>query len=239
MIKSKVKTFFVNLVGKARWRKMYRTFEDITKGFKRVSYSQEGEDLILYRIFEKKKNGYFVDIGAHHPRRFSNTYLFYKMGWSGINIDPTPGSMEAFKRERKRDVNLEIGVGTEEKILDFYMFDEPALNSFDKEVSLKRDKETDYSIINTVLVQILPLHIILEKNLPKGQEIDFMSIDVEGLDVEILKSNNWNKFRPDFILIELLNWSPENESQLYMESIGYEFFAKTFNTVFYKKLTSA
>ena len=58
------------------------------------SFSQEGEDLVLARIFEGKKNGFYVDIGAHHPTRFSNTHYFYRRGWSGINIDAMPGSMK-------------------------------------------------------------------------------------------------------------------------------------------------
>lgn len=75
------------------------------------SYSQEGEDMILHRIFERQCKGFYVDIGAHHPFRFSNTYLFYKRGWSGINIDAMPGSMNIFNKFRNRDINLEYGIG--------------------------------------------------------------------------------------------------------------------------------
>ncbi|MFT7246563.1 MAG: hypothetical protein ACI82A_003940, partial [Candidatus Azotimanducaceae bacterium] len=70
------------------------------------SWSQEGEDQILRRIFEQQSTGFYVDVGAHHPKRFSNTFLFYKLGWQGINIDAMPGSMALFNRERSRDLNL-------------------------------------------------------------------------------------------------------------------------------------
>jgi hypothetical protein len=60
------------------------------------SYSQEGEDMVLYRTFETVKEGFYVDVGAHHPDRFSNTYKFYKQGWRGINIDAMPGGMDPF-----------------------------------------------------------------------------------------------------------------------------------------------
>ena len=83
--------------------------------YKNLSYSQNGEDRILHRIFENQKSGFYVDIGAHHPFRFSNTFLFYKMGWKGINVDAMPKSMEIFKRFRPRDINLELAVGTIEK----------------------------------------------------------------------------------------------------------------------------
>ncbi len=75
------------------------------------SYSQNGEDRILARIYERQRYGFYVDIGAHHPFRFSNTYLLYKRGWNGINIDAMPKSMELFNKYRNRDINIECGVG--------------------------------------------------------------------------------------------------------------------------------
>ena len=68
--------------------------------WKRHSYSQEGEDLVLRKIFKKQDKGFYVDVGAHHPKRFSNTFLLYKKGWNGINIDATPGSMKLFNKFR-------------------------------------------------------------------------------------------------------------------------------------------
>ena len=78
------------------------------------SYSQEGEDLVLARYFAKSSLIY-VDVGAHHPTRYSNTYLFYSQGWRGINIDAMPGSMDAFRRDRPRDINIEALVSTSKK----------------------------------------------------------------------------------------------------------------------------
>ena len=78
--------------------------------FARRCYSQEGEDMILQRMFGQRREGFFVDVGAHHPFRYSNTYLFYKKGWRGINIDATPGSMREFEKYRPADINLEVAV---------------------------------------------------------------------------------------------------------------------------------
>ncbi len=72
-----------------------------------LSYSQEGEDLILQRFFETKENGFYIDVGAHNPTRFSNTFIFYLKGWRGINIEPTPGSKTAFDSVRPKDLNIE------------------------------------------------------------------------------------------------------------------------------------
>ena len=84
-------------------------------GYWLKSYSQEGEDIILARIFGKQQNGFYVDVGAHHPYRFSNTYFFYKRGWKGINIDAMPGSMKIFNKYRPRDKNIEAGISDTKK----------------------------------------------------------------------------------------------------------------------------
>jgi hypothetical protein len=148
------------------------------------SYSQEGEDLILLRIFEKKRTGFYVDVGAHHPFRFSNTYLFYRMGWRGINIDATPGSMKFFNKFRKRDINIEVAIGEKEDILTFYIFNEPALNTFNENLARQRNGKMGYYIIKELPLKVLPLSKILEEYLPEGQEIDFLNVDVEGKDFE-------------------------------------------------------
>lgn len=82
-----------------------------------LCYSQEGEDLILETFFDEVKNGFFVDIGAYDPIRFSNTYLFYLKGWTGINIDARPESMNDFDEIRPKDINLEIAIGQQEEML--------------------------------------------------------------------------------------------------------------------------
>jgi len=94
------------------------------------SFSQEGEDIILSRLFNDKKNGFYVDVGAHHPFRFSNTYKFYEKGWSGINIEPNPEDFHLFSKYRNRDININAGVGSNDGTLTYFMFNEPALNTF-------------------------------------------------------------------------------------------------------------
>lgn len=204
------------------------------------SYSQEGEDFILRKIFGDKKNGFFIDIGAHHPRRFSNTFMLYQQGWRGINIDAMPGSMDDFNRDRNRDINLEIPVLKDRAVLKYYQFNEPALNSFSSEISASRNGNNGYSITNIVDLEGFPLHYILEKYFPEGvSEIDFMSVDVEGLDLDVLESNDWQRFRPNIILVELLNCSLSNlqNDPVYdfLTSKGYSVFSKCMQTVFFIK----
>jgi FkbM family methyltransferase len=205
--------------------------------YAQVYYSQEGEEIILRRFFNYKNEGFFVDIGAHHPIRFSNTYLLYKMGWRGINIDPMPGCMLEFDRFRKMDINIEVGIADNAKELNFYLFSEPALNTFSEEKAQQIINKTNYKLINTIKVKTKTLAEILQKYVKPSIEIDFFSIDVEGFDLKVLKSNDWKIYKPKVIVVEsnISDITSLNSCELsiYLENIGYKPFAKTFKSVFY------
>lgn len=156
--------------------------------FGKRSFSQSGEDMILRHLMNNKKSGFYVDIGAFHPKVFSNTYYFYKKGWRGINIEPNKEMWKLFGKSRKRDINLNVGVSSKKGSFSYINFKTPALNKFVKKGGRK--------------VLCLPLSVILEKNLPRGKSIDFMSIDVEGMEMEVLRSNNWHKFCPKILVVE-------------------------------------
>ncbi|MBT8534598.1 FkbM family methyltransferase [Polynucleobacter paneuropaeus] len=204
----------------------------------RISFSQEGEDLILARIFESLgvKKGFFVDIGAHHPYRFSNTYYFYRRGWAGINIDPRPGTKKLFNFFRPRDITIECGISSIESSLTYYSFNEPALNTFSREEAHSK-KSSKYKVINEIQISVTTLKKVLDGHLPMGAQIDFMSIDVEGFDYEVMYSNDWLKYRPTIIAIELLNASIERlgvhpTAEILFEN-DYRLLAKTHNTFFF------
>lgn len=197
--------------------------------------------MVLRRIFEGTRSGFYVDVGAHHPKRFSNTFFLYQLGWSGINIDAMPGSMRLFERVRPRDINLELGVAQESGSLDYYVFNEPALNGFSEALSTERDRPgQQYFVERTIRVQVAPLKDILDKHMD-GQEIDFLSVDVEGLDLEVLKSNDWTLFRPRFVLAEILGRSLHDLHRdpvvQFMGDRGYVLYAKQVNTVFFRDAT--
>lgn len=205
------------------------------------SYAQEGEDMVLSRFFGNKTNGFYVDVGAHHPKRFSNTYTFYKRGWKGINIDAMPGSMELFTKIRPRDTNLEMGVSSTEESATYYIFNEPALNTFSQEEAQKKNGMGDYKIIEKIQIPSLKLSSLLEINLPPQIKIDFMSIDVEGLDMDVLKSNDWKKYRPHILVVEDIGFelSPQalstNTLYQFLVSNNYDLVGKTYNTLFFKE----
>jgi len=173
--------------------------------FSTQSFAQDGEDVLLYSFYKYKKRGhkgFYVDIGAHHPFRFSNTALFYAKGWTGINLEPTPHLIKLFRKYRRKDINLELAVSDVKGKLSFFEFNEPAINGFDEKLSLERSKMPQYQLIAQKEIPVMPLSEILDKYLPQGQAIDFFSIDVEGHDINILRSNDWEKYKPEFILIE-------------------------------------
>jgi FkbM family methyltransferase len=202
------------------------------------SYSQEGEDIILRRIFDGQKVGFYVDVGAHHPRRFSNTHIFYRRGWYGINIEPNPDAFRLFQSDRGRDTNLQLGVSDRPGRLTYYQFDESALNTFDETLAFWRLANTPFRLVTKIEVAVERLDDILERALPANQCIDFLSIDVEGLDFAVLQSNDWQRFRPTCVLVEALGTSLENiiRSELFafMKSQGYVLFAKMFNTLIFR-----
>lgn len=206
-------------------------------GYWLKSYSQEGEDIILARIFGEQQTGFYIDVGAHHPYRFSNTYFFYKRGWKGINIDAMPGSMKIFNKYRPRDKNIEAGISDTKKKMKYHIFNEPAINTFSEEIA-KKANSPEYRIIDVIELDTLTLEEILDINLEAGQKIDFLDIDVEGFDFNVIKSNNWQKYRPKVILVEILKITnifdlKDNEIVKYLEETGYQFFAKTYNTIIF------
>jgi len=203
-----------------------------------TSYSQEGEDLVLRRLLEGRDAGFYVDVGAHSPKRFSNTYYFYERGWRGINIEPAREAIAQFVRVRPRDINLCLGIAEAPGELTYYIFDEPALNTFDDALRRDREARTPYRVVGTTTVTVDRLDRVLQQKLPNGQLIDFMSVDVEGLDLEVLRSNDWDAYRPGFVLVEALDFRLEQAAlhplHIYIRSVAYEVVAKTLNTLFYR-----
>lgn len=205
------------------------------------SNSQKGEDLMIDKYFNHKKNGFYIDVGACHPQRLNNTKLFYDRGWRGINIEPNPERIKLFLRDRKRDINLNIGIGTVKKIAVFYELEHAGVSTFSKE---EADSllNLGHKLRKKINVPMYRLEDIMKKYVKV--DIDFMSVDTEAMDLEVLKSNNWGKFRPKLLCVEtidfvdLLTSSKENLKRKetisgYLLGKGYEeFFTNGLNTVY-------
>lgn len=216
------------------WEK-YSKKIDARKMGTALSFSQSGEDMVIRSLNRRKRNGFFVDIGAHHPIWYSNTYHFYLNGWKGINVDPIPGVMKLFDLIRPNDINLEIACG-KVGVSSFNIFEDGAYNTFDQSIAKHLINTKVSNLIKTIEIKKHTLSQILDLYLPKNTIIDLLSIDAEGMDVEILETNDWDKYRPLFVCAECHTADdarPMNP-RLVLESKGYEFIAKTEFSAIYR-----
>ena len=216
----------------------HRRFSRMYLGEKRINtFSQEGEDLILDRWFKNRSKGFYVDIGAFHPIIFSNTYKFYLKGWTGINLDAMPGSMTEFNKVRNGDVNLELGISSSGADLNYHMFSPGVFNTFNLEEAEKKKKWPNVKYLKSEIIPTSRLEQILLAHVPEGVDIDFISIDVEGNELDVLKSNDWVNFRPKMLIVEILRQTLDeilnNPITCFLHEQQYELIAKTANSIFY------
>lgn len=211
--------------------------------FQKISYSQSGEDLIVKYIFENLniKNPTYIDIGAHHPYYISNTALFYQNGSRGINIEPDPTLFKAFIKERKKDINVNIGIGSKNEELDFYVISSSTLNTFSKEEAYNYQKEGNYTIKSIEKIKVKTLSNVINE-FSNGIFPHFLSIDAEGIDELIIKSIDFDKNFPIVICIETISFSnsgnglKNKELIKYIEQKGYLLYADTnINSIFVRE----
>jgi FkbM family methyltransferase len=199
--------------------------------FGKRSYAQSGEDIIVDIILEKKKRGIYIDVGAFHPKLFSNTYLFYKRGWSGLCIEPRIGAETDFAKVRPRDKFVGMGVGAKKDVLEYLEFDDVAANTFSKSQANLYVKKAGRKIIGKTNVVVMPLRDILASAEMEGKTIDILSVDVEGMDFAVLRSNDWEKWRPRIVIVEDLKFDLERPTSSgvvkYLRGLGYKLVAKT------------
>jgi FkbM family methyltransferase len=196
------------------------------------SHSQHGEDIILFNLLKKAKKGFYIDVGANDPEIISNTKYFYDKGWSGINIEPHPVLFGKIRELRKNDININAGIACQEGSLKFYRIDETrgtAGSTFDPAIA-EELKQKGYKLSEVIEMPVIPLKKVFDDNLGE-RKIDFMSVDTEGFDLEVLKSNDWDRYRPTFILVETVN-DRENIVS-YMKEQNYKvIFENTANAIF-------
>tara|TARA_B110000908_G_C10109319_1_gene382262 strand:- start:116 stop:805 length:690 start_codon:yes stop_codon:yes gene_type:complete len=196
--------------------------------------SQEGEDILIKRLLKSHYNrdGIYVDVGAHDPLRFSTTAHYYMRGWRGINIEPNEGVIDRFLALRPNDINLKLAVGSVGE-WPYYRFKESAFNTFDKEQLAFALTKTQ--LLDESTVEKKPLKVILDENLPKlaSGKFVFLNVDVEGNEMEVLSSNDWAKYRPYLVLVEVLKDEKLRDIDSQLNSWGYFFVARTKNTYFY------
>lgn len=164
-----------------------------------ISYAQNREDLLLHRCFADRTTGFYVDVGACHPVHESVTMLFYQKNWSGINIEPVPSMLKKLQRFRPRDINLGIAIAQNQSKLTLNIAQGyEALSSFHTQYA----QNANNLGFNTISyeVETKPLKQVFEEQGVK--DIQFLKVDVEGFEKDVLFSNDWQNWRPEVLVIE-------------------------------------
>jgi FkbM family methyltransferase len=209
----------------------------------KTSYAQCGEDLIVRFIFDELQIQLpsYIDVGAHHPFYLNNTALFYDSGCHGINIEPDPSLFGEFLKHRKKDINLNLGIGAERGNADFYIISSPTLNTFSKKDAENYKNEGDYFIKDVIQVPIDNLQNIVQDKC-RGIFPQFLNIDAEGVDEMIVKSIDYQHNYPLVICVETVTFSTsgrgiKNISLInYLKDQGYYLYADTYiNSVFVRQ----
>src|SRR6056300_1491025 len=169
--------------------------------YKKISYSFNAVDLIIDYIFKNKNNGFYLDVGSQHPISNNNTYLLFKRGWSGINIDLDKKNIDLFNTARPNDINLNLAISSDvaEKKLYFY-HDKSPINTLSKVVS---DFQTA-TVKEIKTIKTTTLDITLQ-NLKLNNMIDYMNLDIEGHEMEIFKAFDLSLYKPSVISVEFLD----------------------------------
>ncbi|MEM1157459.1 MAG: FkbM family methyltransferase [Verrucomicrobiota bacterium] len=205
---------------------------DRGRSMAKISFAQNGEDLIIWQALSacQIKEPFYLDIGAHHPRKLSNTMLFYLFGFRGMNIEPDPDLFAEFPKSRPEDLNLNVGVGEKETIARFYRMRDPLLNTFNAEEAQRLAQEENMELKSTLDIPVKTINQIFEQ---APQKIDVLSLDTEGNDLTILKSLNFSLFRPTVICVETLTFSTRHqgtklsEFDTLLETHNYQKYADT------------
>ena len=190
--------------------------------YSKKSYSLSNVDLVIERIFKKKKKGIFIDVGCNHPIKYNNTYLLYKKGWNGINIDLDHESIKQFNELRTRDINIQTlvtSIDNEEKDLYFY-HNRSAINTISKE--LVESRNNNFKEIKKIKGK--SLNSIIENSKFKASKIDLMTIDIENYEFEALKNFNFDKFNIDIIVTEITDI---NIKDLEIYNLSLEYITKS------------
>jgi FkbM family methyltransferase len=179
-----------------------------------ISYAQNGEDLLLRNVVEKLhlERPTYIDIGAYHPFVHSNTYLFYRGGGHGVLVEPNPAFTDALRKGRPRDHVLPIGIGlTEDSSADYYVMWGPGEdNTFSKEQADELVKQHGSQALKQVIkLPLRTLNHVLDDEFPNSAP-DLFSIDIEGLDLAVLKTLDFARHRPKIICVET---TPEGAAQ--------------------------
>ena len=238
------KRFFLSLALKYRiFYKIYLYYNLYIRNFKYIfqkSYSQFNDDIFIKNFFKNKTVGTYVDIGCHHPFKLNNTYLLYKMGWNGLNIDLMRINIDLFNIWRPKDKNICSAISNKKKTASVYI---PNNNILSTEISIQKNyantiKRHHKNPFVQKKIKVSTFENIIKKSKINLKKFDFLKIDIEGEDYKVLKNINLKKYNPTLICIEDGIEKKENIKKIskYLKSIKYKLIFRSPVNLFYQKL---
>jgi FkbM family methyltransferase len=202
------------------------------------SYSSFGEDRLILKFLAKLPTGFYVDVGAHAPIDYSNTYALYQRGWRGIAIDPDPDSISAFQATRPEDTALQLAIGSKPGKIRLHLFSDRSMNTVDPDLYKKTLTNPRKRHLGDIDVEQKTLADVLAEHVPAGRTVDFMNVDCEGVDLDVLRSNDWARFHPKLLAVEDLDLDLERvvESKIfrYLRPLGYRLVSHLHYTSLYR-----
>jgi FkbM family methyltransferase len=207
----------------------------------RICFSQFGEDVVVAAMLQTlgrdSAPGYYVDVGAFDPVYASNTCMLHLRGWSGVNIDANPAAIERFQIARPADRNIHAAVSDQDADVEFDIYALGGLSTADPAAKAAYAREGRAQLVQTLPLRTRKLRDILAETVPQGQAIDLMSVDVEGFDLAVLRSNDWVRYAPLFLLVEdpeisLLD-RPDSAIFRFLKPLGYRLASQTYITSIY------
>ncbi len=195
-----------------------------------VSFSKSGDDIQLMKLIQSTTPGAYVDVGCWHPYKASNSYYFYLRGWKGICIDPNPELEHLYQRYRPTDIFENCAIGENTNPLDYYLLQDPhsSMNTLDRSFIEKHNLVSEIKEVKSI--PVYRLDAVLTKHLNASDRLDFFDIDVEGFDLEVLQTNNWQQYRPKIVVIETdtpLQADLHSPISEYLDTVHYRLIAKS------------
>ena len=200
----------------------------------RKSYSMDGEDVVISNYFKNKEKGFYIDIGCYHPIHRNNTFLLFKKGWQGMNVDIHDFSIELFNYARPKDLNYNFAVSNKnEKVKMFFQKELSQLSTIDQNQAKKAFQGT----IKEKEIQAYTLNEILNFSKLNNKKIDLLDIDVEAVDLKVLQGLSFEKFKPELICIEIHEKNlKESQTFKFLKDYNYELiWSGVFSHIFRSK----
>lgn len=187
------------------------------------TFAQHKEDLVLCELLRAHLfDGYYVDVGANHPSKLSNTYKLYVQGMRGITVEPNEIFSALHRRYRPEDVCISAGCGQTEGVACFYERSYHALSSVLETSEFVSNCNS--RVIACKSIPIITLAGLLRSVRLRGRShFSLLSVDAEGFDIEVLRGNDWDSFRPLYVIAEFESLASQKTLLLYMETVGYRF----------------